>query len=215
MSSTSQREAVTASIRRAIATGTLRPGEKLREVALAAEIGVSRPTLREGLNGLVQAGLVSHQPHSGFAVAALDDATIRDLAETRVALDLLAVRAIWADNTGEATARLHAMWNDVSHRILDEDPLVQLEAHIAFHRGLWEASGNQMLARLWPVTESAMLIALAQDQALHRDPLRAYRIHRSLVGAIAAVDPAAVETLLVEHTVDSAEHVIAEGGARR
>lgn len=210
---TPQRDMVVTSIRRAIVTGELRPGEKLREVALAADVGVSRPTLREALNGLVQAGLLTHAPYRGYAVASLDAATIRDLAETRVALDLIAVKAICSDRSGRRVARLQTMWQDVSHRMLEDDPLVQHDAHIAFHHGLWDASENQMLVRMWPVTEALMTITLAQDQAMHHDPLRAYRLHRLLVDTIADGNLGDIERVLAEHTVDSAEHIIADAAS--
>lgn len=210
--STPQRDAVVRSIRRAIVDGTLQPGGKLREVALAAELGVSRPTLREALNGLVQSGLLTHQPYAGYAVAVLDAETMRDLATTRVSLDLIAVRAIHADGSGRRLERFLDVWNEISHRILDEDPLVRHDAHVAFHHGLWESSENRMLMRLWPVTEALMIISLAQEQANRPDPLRAYRLHRRLVDAIAAGEFDDIERQLSTHIVDPAEDLIA--GAR-
>ncbi|MEK9809172.1 MAG: GntR family transcriptional regulator, partial [Candidatus Nanopelagicales bacterium] len=51
-----RREIAAQGIRRAIILGDLAPGQKLREVALAAELGVSRPTLREALLLLTHEG---------------------------------------------------------------------------------------------------------------------------------------------------------------
>ena len=93
---TPQREAVVTHIRRAIVLGDLQPGEKLREVKLAAELGVSRATLREALNLLVQDGLLVQEPYRGFSISRLDAAALRDIARTRVPLDLIAIRAIRA-----------------------------------------------------------------------------------------------------------------------
>ena len=36
----------------------------------------------------------------------------------------------------------------------DADPLEAHEAHLTFHRGIWTASENTLLIRLWPVIES-------------------------------------------------------------
>lgn len=214
LGATTQRDAVTHSIRRAIVAGALAPGEKLREVALAAEFGVSRPTLREALNGLVQSGMLTHQPYRGYGVASLDAATLRDLASTRVTLDMVAIRAIRSDPTGGRIEQLLTAWNAAAHRILDEDPLVQHDAHVAFHHSVWEASGNQMLVRLWPVVESSMTIALAQDQAASADPLRAYRLHAALVDTIVTGELDEIEVCLVAHIVDGAERLIATASDR-
>jgi DNA-binding GntR family transcriptional regulator len=188
--------------------GDLEPGDKLREVALATELGVSRPTLREALNGLVLSGMLTHQPYRGFGVSSLDVDMLRHLASTRVSLDLIAVRAIRSDPTGVCLERLTESWNDVSHRMLDDDPLAQHDAHIAFHHAIWAASGNLVLMRLWPVIESLMIIALAQDHAAHEDALRTYRLHRILFDAITTADFDEIERELEAHIVGSAEDLI-------
>jgi DNA-binding GntR family transcriptional regulator len=207
---TPQREAVVSHVRRAVVLGTLRPGDKLREVHLAAELGVSRPTLREALNLLVQDGLLEQEPYRGYRVTALEPAAVRDIARTRVPLDLIAVQAIL-----EVPRRLDhvdAAWRQYERLAFDPDPLVQHEAHVAFHHGLWVASENTMLLRLWPVTEALTTIALAQDQAARADPRRAYALHRALVAAIRSGDLARIEAELTRHTVQSAEELLGMGG---
>src|SRR5690349_12287711 len=74
---TAQPEAVVTHIRRAVVAGELRPGDKLREVRLAAELQVSRATLREALNLLVRDGLLVQEPYRGFGVTRLDAGAIR------------------------------------------------------------------------------------------------------------------------------------------
>ena len=93
-SSISRREAVVNQIRRGIVLGVLRPGEKLTEVGLATALQVSRPTVREALAQLAQEGLLTAEPYRGLRVTEIDAAAIRDLAQTRLALDRLAIQAI-------------------------------------------------------------------------------------------------------------------------
>jgi DNA-binding GntR family transcriptional regulator len=205
---TPQREAVVTHIRRAIVLGHLEPGAKLREVKLAAALNVSRPTLREALNLLVQDGLLAQEPYRGFSVARLEPAAIRDIATTRVPLDLIAVRAVLEDGAGGRMQRVRDAWTQFERVAFDPDPLVQHEAHVAFHRGLWVASENAMLIRLWPVTEALTTIALAQDQAVRADPQRAHTLHKQLVDAILSSDLARIEEQLRHHTVDSAEEFL-------
>ncbi|MFN8158477.1 MAG: GntR family transcriptional regulator [Candidatus Nanopelagicales bacterium] len=205
---TPAREAVVTSIRRAVVVGELQPGEKLTEVKLAAALDVSRATLREALNLLVQDGLLVQEPYRGFSVASLTPEQLRDIAATRVPLDLIAVHAILADTTGRRTRLLLDAWEQFDRRAFDPDPLVQHEAHVDFHHGLWAASENSMLLRLWPVTEAMATIALAQDQAAHHDPARAHRFHRLLVDAIVAGDLELIERRLHEHIVDATEELL-------
>jgi DNA-binding GntR family transcriptional regulator len=205
---TPQRETVVTHVRRAIVLGELRPGDKLREVALAASLGVSRATLREALNLLVQDGLLVQQPYRGFGVTRLEPGAVRDLARTRVPLDLIAVEAILDDDTGHRRQLVRDAWAAFDRSALDPDPLARHEAHVAFHRGLWVASENSMLLRLWPVTEALTTIALAQEQATRADPQRAHTLHRRLVDAVLGGDLQAIRELLQQHTVDSAEEFL-------
>jgi DNA-binding GntR family transcriptional regulator len=204
-----RREAVVAEIRRMIVLGALEPGEKLREVRLAAALNVSRPTLREALNLLVQGGLLVQEPYRGLSVARLDPQAVRDIARTRVPLDLIAVRAILEDPTGRRTDAVRTAWATFEESAFDPDPLVQHQAHVAFHRAVWAASENFLLLRLWPVTEALTTIVLAQDQAERGDPVRAHAIHRDLVEAITGGDLPRIEAMLVRHTLHSAEELLA------
>ncbi|MBM3687696.1 MAG: GntR family transcriptional regulator [Actinobacteria bacterium] len=216
-----RREEAAEAIRRAIISGDLQPGQRLREVALAGEVGVSRPTLREALRTLVQEGLCEQEPHRGFAVASLDDQAIRDLAETRLVLDRMAIEGIWAagpdgggsaDSPGYADsglvgmAAVDAAWS--AYVDADSDPVSQHLAHLALHRALWQASGNSMLMRMWPVAESMSTLVLAHDQAVRRDPGRALAVHASLIEAIRSRDPEALDAAMAEHTRRSAEEFL-------
>lgn len=194
------------SLRRAIVEGSLQPGQKLREVSLAAELGVSRPTLREALLTLVHEGLCVQTHLRGFSVSTLDDAAIRDLARTRLVLDRMAVHEIWARSDGVTDAEV--AWSLYAPVAEDSDGLRRHIAHLEFHRALWWASGNTMLRRLWPVTEALATLALAQDQAVRRDSRRAHDVHEAIMKAVIARDPDLLELALARHTQDSAEDLI-------
>jgi DNA-binding GntR family transcriptional regulator len=108
VSSISRREAVMNEIRRAIVLGTLKPGEKLTENRLAAALNVSRLTVREALAQLAQEGLLIQEPYRVLRGADLEPGAIMDIARTRVALDMLAVEEILADQTGRRLERVRA-----------------------------------------------------------------------------------------------------------
>lgn len=206
---TPQREAVVRAVRRAVVLGELKPGDKLREVKLAAALDVSRPTLREALNLLVQEGLLVQEPYRGFSVTALDARALRDIARTRVPLDGIAVDTILEDASGRRLDLVQQAWERYAAVGPGADPLARHEAHVALHHGIWLASENTMLLRLWPVTEALTTIALAQDQAARDDPDRALAMHRDLVEAILGRDRSRIEAELRRHTLDSAEELLA------
>jgi DNA-binding GntR family transcriptional regulator len=207
--SLTRRDAVMNQIRRAILLGRLRPGEKLTENRLATSLNVSRPTMREALTQLTQEGLLIQEPYRGLRVADLDPESIMDIARTRVALDMLAIKDVLADSSGRRLERVVAAWRAYDQLPFDADPLEAHEAHLAFHRGVWNASENTLLIRLWPVTEAHITIALAYDQATRDDPRRAHDVHEAIVDAVVSGDLEQVHRALVVHTIDSAETLVA------
>jgi DNA-binding GntR family transcriptional regulator len=208
VASVSRRDGVINEIRRAVVLGTIRPGEKLTEVQLSEWLNVSRPTVREALNQMAQEGLLVQEPYRGLRVATLDAAAIMDLANTRMALDMLAVAAILEDTSGRRMAMVEASWADYSKVEMDPDPVIRHESHVAFHRSLWAASENALLLRLWPVTEAHLTIILAQDQAARADPVRAHQVHEKLVEAIRTKDLDVIKAAFTEHTMRSAVELI-------
>lgn len=204
----SRKEAVGIEIRRAIILGHLKPGDRLTECGLAASLGVSRPTLREALNQLTREGLIIAEPYRGMKVAVVSLDQIMEIAVTRQALDMLAVDAILADSTGDKLAAVERGWRRFDDAAKDPDPVVQHDAHVAFHREIWEASGNYLLTKLWPATEAQIIIALAEDQWTRADADRARRVHAGLMTAMHTHDRAAIAEAFRAHTVDSARELV-------
>ncbi|MGY2130383.1 GntR family transcriptional regulator [Blastococcus sp. SYSU DS0617] len=79
-------------LRDAIVDGTFEPGEQLKDLDLAAWLGVSRTPVREALLRLAQNGLVVAQPGRSTAVTPLDAREIRDARDVVAAMHELAVR---------------------------------------------------------------------------------------------------------------------------
>jgi DNA-binding GntR family transcriptional regulator len=99
-------------VRERILIGTLRPNEPIRQDALAAELGVSKIPLREGLARLEQFGLVTSHPNRGYVVRSMSSEEVEDIYSLRLKLEPDAViagakRAVEAEraNAIEALAR--------------------------------------------------------------------------------------------------------------
>src|SRR3954447_3493523 len=123
-------------LRRAVFDGELESGTALREVALAASLGVSRPTVREALGVLVGEGLATPEPNRGVSVTTADPGSVRDICRARMVLEGAGVRR-WPD-AGETlrdsvrTALVRytsAVRSAASYQELNE-------RHLAFHVSL-------------------------------------------------------------------------------
>lgn len=84
------REVVFESLREAIIAGMLKPGERLMEVQVAEELGVSRTPVREAIRKLELEGLVVMLPRRGAYIAGISVKDIADVFEVRAALEALA-----------------------------------------------------------------------------------------------------------------------------
>src|SRR5690349_4432047 len=90
-------------LRRAIFEGELESGTPLREVAIAASLGVSRPTVREALTLLVAEGLATREPNRGVSVGTPEAASVRDVCDARLVLEGAGIRR-WREATDEQRA---------------------------------------------------------------------------------------------------------------
>jgi len=79
-------------IRDMILDARLPAGERINEVHLAAQIGVSRTPLREALSRLVNEGALRDVPRRGFFVCALTEEEVRAIYPIRAILDPAALR---------------------------------------------------------------------------------------------------------------------------
>ena len=75
-----------------IISGQIAPGERLRQDHVAAEFGASHVPVREAFRHLESRGLAVSEPRRGFRVAGFSPAEVREVAEMRAALEVLALR---------------------------------------------------------------------------------------------------------------------------
>ncbi len=159
---TSLRDQVVAAIRDAMIQGKLKPGEKIAEHGLAAQLGVSRTPIREAIRILEQQGLVETRPKNGTYVAGLDREAVRDGLLVRAALEELAVREAlerlapeeWDELCDQLDGLLRAM------RAAGErgDAVGATAFDVEWHTLLIDAAANPYLSRAWSVAGLSFLI---------------------------------------------------------
>lgn len=203
-----RRDAVLSQLRNAILTNRLKPGERIREVQLARDLGVSRPTLREAIYQLIHEGLLVQEPHKGVTVAEIDAATITDIAVVRAALETIAAKAIATDKDDAAREKLRQVWITYDEAAASGDTVRENEAHMELHRTVWLASHNSMLERIWPIVSASVNLALSTDIAARQDTERNRRMHRELVEAILYNRQRRIVSAVREHIQISADELL-------
>jgi DNA-binding GntR family transcriptional regulator len=208
VSNVTRREVVVDAIRRALLSGELVPGQRIKEAPLAETLGVSRPTVREAIYQLIHEGSLVQIPYKGITVAQPSPRDLRDVAEVRVSLETLAALHLGKDPDGEGMVKLRAALQTHLDAIEDKD-LVRVDlTHLELHRTLWEGSENQMLMRIWPLVETQIRMAMSVDQATRSDLARDAELHERLVEVIASGDEAAIVAEVREHIGRSADEVV-------
>ena len=101
-------------IQRKIASGELRAGSAVSELALARELGSSRTPIREALGQLVAEGLLEQTPNRGAVVVRLTRQDIIELFELRESLEVFAVgKAARQESKPADLERLQQQANEV------------------------------------------------------------------------------------------------------
>ncbi len=111
-------ELVAAHIRRMVFEGAYRPGERIRQDEIAAQLGVSRIPVREAIIALEREGWVTVEPHRGAFVNGLDADFIRDHFELHAAISGVTATRVVERADDEALAAVLT----AARAVLDCDP---------------------------------------------------------------------------------------------
>ncbi len=142
------RDVVFNTLRKAILTGELKPGERLMEIHLANRLGVSRTPIREAIRKLELEGLVIMIPRRGAEVAQITEKGLKDVLEVRRALDALCAE-LACDRIGEEEKeKLKSACDEFEKATKTKDATVIAQADVALHDIIVQATGNQRLIQL-------------------------------------------------------------------
>lgn len=139
------REVVCESLREAIRKGILKPGERIMEIQLAEELGVSRTPVREAIRKLELEGYVVMMPRRGTYVANMSIRDINEIFEIRSALESLSNGLAAEHITDEELEHLQRLLVIIGGYIKDKDMDKIVETDIEFHDVLYHAARNRRL----------------------------------------------------------------------
>lgn len=132
-------------LRRSLLRGEFPPGD-LSEVALAAQLRVSRAPLREALVMLAQEGLLQHHHNRGFSVLNYTAEDADAIRQVRIPLESMALELGRARITPERIRSLEHLRDRLVGTFDGMDGADRVPAELDFHSAIWEGSGNSWLA---------------------------------------------------------------------
>lgn len=142
------RDVVFNTLRQAILTGELKPGERLMEIHLANRLGVSRTPIREAIRKLELEGLVTMIPRRGAEVAQITEKSMSDVLEVRRAVDALCVELACDRITEEELEALKAACDAFERAVRTKDLKEIAKADVKLHDIIVQATGNKRLVQL-------------------------------------------------------------------
>jgi GntR family transcriptional repressor for pyruvate dehydrogenase complex len=215
----STRDRVVDHVRRLIESGALQPGDRLPgERDLAQELGLSRPSVRSGLEALESMGVVVSRRGAGTFIAdgppalgaeplsllaSLHHFTPNEMFEARSVLEV-GVAGLAAQHAG--AEHLAAMAEETTEMFASlADPAAFLLHDVRFHRAVAGGCGNRVLAALMEMVAAQFYEQRRQTVERARDLRQSAEMHRRIFRAIRARDAEAARVAMTEH-LEMAQH---------
>jgi DNA-binding GntR family transcriptional regulator len=193
-------ESVYRTLKELILSGRLKPGNRLHNQELADQLAVSRTPVRESLERLYQEGYAGRRPRRGYYVAEVGTADVRDLYETREALEIYALqKSCELGFTKADLTELRRLNATYANLFSQQSTRERLKVDQEFHLKLAGFSRNAFLCRSLSSVFDKISLKRRLDGAgviLNEAPMKD---HQALVAAIAAADYPGAEEILSRH----------------
>jgi DNA-binding GntR family transcriptional regulator len=144
-------------VREQLLSGEIKPGERLIEARIAADIGVSRTPVREALHSLELEGIIESIPRVGYTVSPTSIDEISEICEIRVYLEGLAAK--WAMERS-----LNTLISQLEKNIVESEEYASrgnvrlfVEHDARFHEIIAKMSGSRRLLELTQLLRRHML----------------------------------------------------------
>jgi DNA-binding GntR family transcriptional regulator len=182
------------------------PKQRINEVTLAGDLGISRTPLREALNRLAAEGLLVDRGR-GFAVPELDPELVRQQFEARQEVEAALVRRVCERAADADLAALAAFCADSAAESPDAsvDRLVELD--IGFHDTLAALSGNAVLRGMLANLNDRIHLVRWIAMEGRRDRTQAE--HRAIVEHLQRRDADGAALLMRQHILHRNDDILA------
>lgn len=208
--------AVLEEIRRMIISGEIKEGDKFpNQNEFAAQLGVSRPSLREALQVLSQLGAIEQRPGAGTILVSRTPALFSSEIDTplvsnrEASMELMETRRIVETGLAGMAAKraTDAEIAELGQVLADMDAARQrpdkegfAQSDLLFHHMVAKASHNRFSVSLFQSFSQAVGQLLDDSFLVMPDMLEvAFRAHQKIFRAIAARDPDGARLAIDQH----------------
>ena len=182
-----------------IASGQLKPGERIIQEQIAQALGVSRQPVQQALMLLRNQGVLRDAGGRGLIVTPLDPDHVHHVYQIRAVIEGLACRLAAQAQAEQARKQGAALIEAGRKAVASGSVPKMIAADIRFHEFLYGLAGNPLIAPAMDThltyTQRAMGEVLVQDQS----PRDIWDQHAAILEAIASGNPDAAEQLAREH----------------
>lgn len=192
-----------------ILDGQLAPGTRIVETRIARELGISQGPVREALRDLATLGLVDLQPYRGARVRQRTIDEHLEAMQVRGELEAMAARGAAGKLTDDEVHRLRTLSREMAELAAAGDTHGHAVKNTEFHAIVARASGNRTLERVLTMLQPFAQTYLTATVA-GLDTAESYRArHDSILDALVAGDPAAVDQAMRAHNEANCATVLA------
>lgn len=181
----------------------LLPGERLFEVELAEQLGVSRNPVREALTMLAREGWVDFRPRSGTYVHESSPKEIDDFFEMRALLEGYAAELAAIRIRAEDVVALRDHWRDGVDAVERQDLDATVAANSAFHARIHEVADNGVLQE--SLTRMKKRVHWYFATVATQRGMASWDEHLRIIDALERHDRTAAATLMRAHTNATAD----------
>ena len=190
-------------LRGRILAGHFAGGERLGEVELAGELGMSRTPVRQALLRLSAEGLVEVAPNRGARVVARSDKELEYVFELRARLEGLAARKAATRATEEQLDLLDDIARRIGEHAATRDMDRVYELNTCFHATLIDIADSATLATSVSGLVHAAVMARTQSSFDDAALQRSVNHHIEIVAALRASDADWAESVMRSHLLSA------------
>ena len=206
------RDVVFENLRGAIVEGKLKPGQRLMEVQLAEQLGVSRTPVREAIRKLELEGLVVMLPRKGAYVVNMSLKDVVDVLEIRASLEGLAASLSAERITDEDIKKLESIVEEFENNVDESNVEALLKKDVEFHECIFKSTNNkrlhQLINSLWEQVYRFRVTYISD----YDSTVNIVEEHKMILDAIKRGDSEMAKKYAMEH-IQKAENFMIESTA--
>lgn len=203
-------ETIHVALREAVLNGVYRPGEALRQEALAKQFGASRVPVREALKRLEAEGLVMLRPRRGYVVTSLDIDEVEEVFQLRMMLEEHAAQLATVARTDKDIADVEALLQQLDKTPIDTPEGIAQWASLnrEFHSRLIKSSRRRHAANITNMLRDMVETYVRIEVTMTGDLDRAQAEHHQIFRAFRDGDAATAGRLCREHCSHTAQRLV-------